>query len=48
MAVLRGQGEELGQGQARLKALLGRVKQEEQELDRGITILEQKKVGEQE
>lgn len=43
MESVRRTGEELSQGQTRLAGLVARVKREEEELDRGIAILEQKK-----
>jgi ESCRT-I complex subunit TSG101 len=43
MQVLKRTGEELGQGQSRLKELVERMKREEEELDRDTAILEQKK-----
>ena len=45
MQVLKRTGEELGQGQSRLKELVERMKREEEELDRDTAILEQKKVA---
>jgi len=44
MQVLKRTGEELNQGQSRLKELVERMKREEEELDRDTAILEQKKV----
>ena len=45
MQVLKRTGEELNQGQSRLKELVERMKREEEELDRDTAILEQKKVA---
>ena len=45
MQVLKRTGEELSQGQSRLKELVERMKREEEELDRDTAILEQKKVA---
>merc|ERR1712181_11807 len=43
MQVLKRTGEELNQGQSRLKELVERMKREEEELDRDTAILVQKK-----
>ena len=44
MQVLKRTGEELSQGQSRLKELVERMKREEEEVDRDTAILQQKKV----
>ena len=44
MQVLKRTGEELSQGQSRLKGLVEKMKREEEELDRDTAILHQKKV----
>ena len=44
MQVLKRTGEELSQGQSRLKELVERMKKEEEEVDRDTAILQQKKV----
>ena len=43
MQVLKRTGEELSQGQSRLKGLVEKMKREEEELDRDTAILNQKK-----
>ena len=45
MQVLKRTGEELSQGQSRLKGLVEKMKREEEELDRDTAILHQKKVA---
>ena len=45
MQVLKRTGEELSQGQSRLKGLVEKMKREEEELDRDTAILDQKKVA---
>ena len=45
MQVLKRTGEELSQGQSRLKGLVEKMKREEGELDRDTAILHQKKVA---
>ena len=44
IAVLRRQAEELGQGQTRLQGMVAKIQKQEEEVDRGVAILEQKKV----
>ena len=44
MQVLKRTGEELSQGQSRLKELVERMKREEEEVDKDTAILQQKKV----
>jgi len=43
MDSLRRTGEELGQGQTKLRGIVASIKRDEEEMDRGIGILEQKK-----
>ena len=44
IAVLKRQAEELGQGQTRLQGMVAKIQKQEEEVDRGVAILEQKKV----